>query len=103
MSLGSASVRRKPSGRAPFAARSDRFTRRALLATERGGVLGKKMHATDNGIGLQHKVAARRRPEERCIIRQAKRAGMGRDGLEEPRDQAILGRPIVVPGHCFTR
>ena len=50
------------------------------------------MHTTDNGVGLQDKVIARWWFNERGVIRQAKRAGMGRDGLEEPRDQAILGR-----------
>src|SRR5262249_5732330 len=41
-SFGSASVRRKPSGRAPFAARSERLTRKALLATDRAASSGKK-------------------------------------------------------------
>src|SRR5581483_2247289 len=42
ISLGIASDRRKPSGRAPFAARSDKFTRSALLATACAASVGKK-------------------------------------------------------------
>src|SRR3569623_298728 len=42
MSFGSASETRKPSGLAPLAARSDRFTRSAFCATALAGSSGKK-------------------------------------------------------------
>jgi len=41
ISCGSASASRNPSGRAPLAARSDRFTRNAFLATASAGSSGK--------------------------------------------------------------
>ena len=96
ISRGRASDSRKPSGRAPFAARSDKFTRSALRATVCSGILGKKMHAADDGVGLEHQIAARRRREKGGIVGQAERAGMGRERLEETRDQAVFGRHVVV-------
>ena len=64
---------------------------------------GKKMNATDNGVGLEHQIKSRWRGEKSGIISETKRARMGRERLEEARDQTILGRDVIVRGHHLTR
>ena len=59
-------------------------------------VVGKEMHAADDGVGLEHQVAARRRLDEGGIVGKAERARMGRDRLEIARDQTVFGRTIVM-------
>ena len=54
-------------------------------------VVGEEMHAADNGVGLEHQVAARGRRDEGGIVGEAERARMGGERLEEARDQTILG------------
>ena len=77
---------------------SQRLARHALR-----GILGKEMHAADNRIGLEHQVAARRRLDEGGIVGQAQRARMGRDRLEEARDQTVFTGNIVMRGHNITQ
>ena len=101
--LGQRECQKKSQRPCTFRSQIRQIHAQSLAGDRTRGVLGKKVHAPDNGVGLQHKIAACRWFNECGVIRQAKRAGIGRDGLEEPRDQAILGRPIVAPRHRFTR
>ena len=98
ISSGSASVSRNPSGRAPLAARSERFTRSAFLATVSGGSSGKKCTPPTMPSDGEHEIAARGRRERRGIIDQAERAGMFGERPEIARDQALLAGCVAV---CF--
>ena len=53
------SAGRSESGRAPLAARSDKFTRNAFLATVSGGSSREEMHPADDAVGGEHKIAIR--------------------------------------------
>ena len=66
-----------------------------LLRHRVGGILGEKVDAADDGVGLEHDVAARRRGEESRVVGERQRARMGRDRLEEARDQAVFGGEFV--------
>ena len=48
------------------------------------------MHAADDGVGREHQIVARRRREQGGIVDQTERAGMARERLEVPRDQAVF-------------
>ena len=63
-----------------------------LLRDHVGGIVGKEMHATDDRVGGQHEVVARRRRDHRRVVGQAKRARMGGERTEIGRDQTIFGR-----------
>ena len=65
-----------------------------MRATVARGIVGKEMHAADDGVGLEHQIAARRRRDEGGIVGQAERARMGRERLEIARDQTIFGRHV---------
>ncbi len=62
-----------------------------LAGNRMGRVVGKEMHAADDGIRFENQIATRRRREKCGIVRQPQRAGMRGERLEETRDQAILG------------
>jgi hypothetical protein len=51
------------------------------------GILGEKMHAPDNGIGLEHVLLAGRPVDQRYIVDEAERAGRG-----ERREEARIRR-----------
>ena len=55
-----------------------------------GGILGKEMHAADDGIGLEHDIAAGWRHQDRGVIGKAERARMRCERTKITRDQPIL-------------
>ena len=61
-----------------------------LASDGTGGILGKEMHAADDGIGLEHEIAAGRRRQDRGVIRKTERARMRRKRTKIARDQPIL-------------
>ncbi len=95
ISFGSASDNRNPSGRAPLAAKIGKVHAQGFARHRMRGVVGEKMHAADNGVGLEHQIAAGRRLDEGSVVAKTKRAGMRRDRREEFRDQAIFGGDVI--------
>ena len=66
-------------------------------------IVGKKMHAADDRVGLEHEVATGRRLDESGVVGKTKRARMRRQRLKEARDQPVLARHFIVGGHGVTR
>ena len=56
-----------------------------------GRIVGKEMHAADDGVGLQHDLMAGRHRQHRRIVGQPERAGMPRQRLEMAGDQPVFG------------
>ncbi len=50
------------------------------------------MHAADDGVGLEHQIASRRRRDRRGVVNEPERARMFGERLEIARDQAILAQ-----------
>jgi hypothetical protein len=55
-----------------------------------GRILGQEMHAFDDGIRRHHDVVALRL-QDRRIVDETERAGVGRERFEVARDQGVLG------------
>ena len=89
--FGSASVSRKPARLRALGGEIGQVDPQRLLRDRLGRIVGKEMHAADNGVGREHEVVARRRRQQRGVVGQAERAGMPRERLEMPRDQPVLG------------
>ncbi len=102
-SFGSASDNKNPSGLAPLAARSDKFTRSALPATDCAASSAKKCTPPT----MASAVSTRSQPGgglmKAASSDKAERARVGGDRREVPRDQTIFGRTIVLCGHDITR
>src|SRR5262249_13168027 len=62
-----------------------------LAGHQMSSILGKKMHAAHDRVGLEHQIKPRRRCEKACVIGQAERTGIGRKRFEETCDQAVFG------------
>jgi len=67
-----------------------------LLADRVGRIVGKKMHATDNAVGLEYEVAAGRRLDHRGIVAEPEGAGMFRERREVAPDQPLLAGLLLV-------
>ena len=93
---GRHSESRKPSGVAPLAAMSERFTRKALARDRVGRIVGEKMHAGDERVGGDDEIAAGRRFEPRDVVLQRQPA-LARHRGEEARDELVFGG---AGGHC---
>ena len=55
-------------------------------------IVGEKVHAGNDAVGRQHKIAARRRRDHGGIIGEAEGARMRGERPEIARDQALFGR-----------
>ena len=63
-----------------------------LLGDLVGRIVCEEMHATHDGVGLEHEIAAGWRRQHGAIVAQPEGARMLGERLEMARDQAILGR-----------
>jgi hypothetical protein len=62
-------------------------------------IVGEEMHALDDGVGRDDNIVARWL-QDRGIVEEIKRAGIGRQRLEIPRDQRVFtGWRLFAIGH----
>ena len=95
MSAGSASDRQKAERLGALGGKVGEVHAQRLAGHVLRRVVGEEMHAADDGVGLEHEIAAGRRLDEGGIVGQAERAGMDGERREVARDQSVLGGGLV--------
>ena len=85
----SASVSTKPAGVGALRGEIGKVHPQRLARDRVGRIVGQEMHAFDDGVGRHHDVLARRF-QDRGIVVETERAGIGRERLEIARDQRVL-------------
>src|SRR5450830_1509240 len=108
MSFGSASDSRKPSGRAPLAARSDKFTRSALLATVCAASSAKKCTPpiiasvlstrSQPGGGVMKAASSERPSAPGCVASGLKKRAIRRSSADMPSSCAVNFAVMGLPG-----
>ena len=90
ISFGRASASRYPSGAAPMAARSDRFTRRSFCAICPGGSSGRKCTPATMASLVSTSCRPGSGVEQRGIVRESESARGSREWPQTPRDELEL-------------